>query len=48
MREDTVLIQHMQGNPRHIKRIFNIISITALIIRSLRKRVRARGVKLMI
>ena len=31
--------RHMYGNPRNIKRIFNIISLTASVIRAIQERV---------
>ena len=39
MYEDEVLLKHMQGNPRNMKRIFNVISVTASLIESLQERV---------
>ena len=47
MYKDHVLLQHMQGNPRNIKRIFNVISITASVIKSLQSRVRYFGTQFM-
>ena len=31
--------RHMYGNPRNIKRIFNIISLTASVVRAIQERV---------
>ena len=39
MYKDKTLRRHMHGNPRNIKRIFNIISITAFVIEALQERV---------
>ena len=39
MYDDEVLRTHLYGNPRNIKRIFNVISITAYVIKAIQARV---------
>ena len=43
MYEDEELIRHMCGNPRSIKRMFNVISVTASLIVSLQQRVTSKS-----
>ncbi|XP_076810763.1 uncharacterized protein LOC143453352 isoform X2 [Clavelina lepadiformis] len=38
MLENSMVVEHLQGNPRNIKRIFNVISVTASIIQCHQRR----------
>ena len=39
MYKDETFLEHLHQNPRSIKRIFNVVSVTASVIESLQKRV---------
>ena len=45
MYEDETLFRHLHGNPRNMKRIFNVISLTAFVIKALQERVRLKFFK---